>query len=130
VRAYAKVAVAKVAIKHNGNLDPAAVTFEERELSPYVHSGYLMDAEVLRNLRANGYIRPGELLNASNTQAPFNVVTGEMLDIIHNQGPVEITARVKALGNGRIGDWIRVENAASKKVIMARVTGSGEVQTR
>jgi flagella basal body P-ring formation protein FlgA len=130
VRAYSKVAVAKISIKHGDLIDPTNVAFEERELSPYVNSGYIMDPETLRNLRSNGYIHPGELLNASNTQSPFAVAVGEMLDVIHNQGNVEVKARVRALSNGRIGDWIRVENPSSQKILTAKVTGIGEVQTR
>jgi flagella basal body P-ring formation protein FlgA len=130
VRAYGKIAIARIALTSADRLDGDGVVFEERELSPYSNSGYFLDADPLAELHTKGFLRAGSVLNSGNTQTPYLVVSGQTLAIVHNQGLVQVTAQVKAMANGRQGDWIRVENPVSKKIITAKVTGAGEVQTR
>ena len=130
VRAFAPVAVTKRALRHGEELTSHNVDFERRELSQLVQSGYFVSLDLLTDLRANGYVRPGAILGSANTQAALLVSQGQAVDIIHRKGALEVIARAKAIDNGRIGDWIRVENANSKKVIRARITRSGEVETR
>jgi len=130
VRAYAPIAVSKTSISHNDDFSEGNVGFEMRELTPYSQRGYFPDLASLQPLKAKGFIRPGTVIVAMNTQAPAAVNYGQTIDLIHQQGTLSVSARVRALENGKIGDWIRAENPTSRKTMRVRVTGVGEAQTR
>jgi flagella basal body P-ring formation protein FlgA len=83
--------------------------------------------ENLQKLRARAYITPGSVISHQHTQIPFIVNSGESVALVRETPSIKVSLRVKALENGRENQWIRVENAHSKKVIQARVVQPGEV---
>ena len=64
------------------------------------------------------------------TESPAEIRQGQMVDLIFNNNQLLISARMKALEHGRLGNWIRVENPNSKRVIRARVSAPGQVAIR
>ncbi|NBT59401.1 flagella basal body P-ring formation protein FlgA, partial [bacterium] len=61
------------------------------------------------------------------TETPSEIKRGEMVDLMFENPQLSITARMRALESGRTGQWIRVENQNSKRVVRARVISSGRV---
>ena len=130
VRVFSKVAVVKSPIRHNEAFTAQNLFFEEREVTALSNRGFYTDAKSIEGLRAQGYLRPGAVVTGSQTQLPLAVTLGQSLELVHRQGSLNLRIRVKALENGRVNDWIRVENQSSKKVLTAKITGPSEVQTR
>ncbi len=127
VRAYRPVAVAKSILRHNEPLTTANIAFEERELSTFQMTGYFDSWERLGSLRANGYIPMGTVLGFQQTQEPWTVSLGQTVDVVNIRKGLKVTLRGNALENGRLNQWIRVENPATKKILHARVINNGEV---
>ncbi len=130
IKAFAKIAVAKVAIRHGENISNSQIRFERRELTPLGQVGYFLADSGVTSLRARGFVRPGAVLSGANTESPSAVERGQELDLITRKGALVVTARVKALGSGRVNDWIQVENLDSHRILSVRVAGNGEAETR
>ena len=130
VKSMASVAVAKTGIRHGEMIQPLQIRFERRELTPFMQTGYYLKDTLGSQLRARGYIRPGAVLTAANTEAPMAVERGQVIDLITRKGSLVVTARVKALERGRINDWIQVENMDSRRILSARIARDGEAETK
>lgn len=130
VKAFAPILVAKQSLSKGDTLSKINTQFETRELTPLMQTGFYTQSADAGRLVAKTFIRAGVPIGTNNTQAPFAVASGQLIDLVHRQGPLEITARVKAIENGHVGDWIRVENPQSRKLLRARVVRQGEVESR
>lgn len=130
IRATGDVAVAKRPIQHGEAFSADNISFQRREISTLAHSGYFVELSELKGLRSQGYIRPGIVLSAQNARVEFAVLQGQQVDLIHKVGSLVVSARVKALQSGVLGEWITVVNNDSKKIMQARVRAKGEVETR
>lgn len=127
VRASAQVVVAATPIRHGETITEENTSLEWRDINPFAATGYFMAQSKVVNLRANGYVRPGAVLGVGNTLAASAVRAGQAVDLVVEQGRLRIVAKVKALEAGQVKGWVRVENPSSKKILLARVTGPGEV---
>lgn len=129
-RAWAKVAIAREPMGHGVNIDESKVSFEERELLPHSLTGFFTDLRAVSRLKAKGYLRPGQVLDGANTQAPADIERGQSLDLVVSRGSATLTAKVTALQSGNRGEWIRVENPATSRVLNARVTAPGRAEVQ
>lgn len=130
VRAYAPIAIAKSPVSHGETLDAKNLGYEERELSRLVQGGYFLSEKELEGRTARGYIAAGRAISRSNSQLPFEIVAGQSVDMVRRKGGLVLTAKVRAMQNGLRNQWVQVQNPSSGKVLVARVTGPGEVETR
>ena len=130
VEAYGDVAVAAVPIDSQETLSKDNVRFEERKLSALMAGGYYLDLSTLQGYVARTSLRPGKVISPSNVQRPYLIQRGQVVELIHRSGPLQVTARVEALQRGRLNDWIRVKNTNSQKVIRARVFENGIVRMK
>lgn len=130
VKAFGRVAVTTAPIRHAETIDPVKFTFSRRDLTPLIQRGYFLEGTHPEKLRANGYIRPGTILCASNTQSPMAVERMQTVELIHRRGTLTVSATVTALESGRLNDWIRVRNPQTNRIVEARVSDVGVVTTR
>ncbi len=130
IQAHIPVAVTRAPVQHGETFGDANVRFEQRDITAYLQSGYINDRHSLENLRARGYLRPGTVLGASNTQAPFAITQGQPAELTWKAKGLVITAKVKALDNGNVSQWIRVLNPITKKTLTAQVTGPSQLSLR
>jgi len=130
VEAYALVAVTRTALRPGDPLTTENVSFQERELTPYAQSGYFLDWASLQQVRARGFARAGMVLGSANTELPLPVHQGEMVELVRQHGALRLSAQVRALENGKLDQMIRVQNPSTNKILLARVTGPGELQLR
>ncbi len=124
VRAYLRVAVSQVAIPHKTHLETQHYQFQEKELSSHARTGYFANAQSMEGLESRGYIRPGVVLNSSNTILSPLIVRGEKAELIDRKGSLALSATVIALEDGKKGQWIKVRNERSQAVLQARVVAS------
>ena len=130
VRAYAPVAVTRSPLRPGDSFDESNVRFEERELTPFAQSGYFVDWEQLKAMRVKGFARAGMVLGSANTERPAAVRQGEWADLVRTSGALRLVAKVRALENGKLDQNIRVQNPATNRILLARVSGPGELQVR
>jgi flagellar basal body P-ring formation protein FlgA len=73
-------------------------------------------------------VRPGQALLAADIVSVPLVVRGGEVRMRLAAGGIEVIALGRALEGGGAGDRIRVSNPASRAVLLAEVTGEGEVR--
>lgn len=73
-------------------------------------------------------IRSGQPISLSNLGDPVMVMKGKLVSVILEQGGMYLSVSGRTLEAGGEGDVIRVENIASRKVILAEVIGPQEVR--
>lgn len=125
VKVYAKVAVAKNPIRHGESFTEENTKFEERELSMLRVSGFFSDKDALRAVRAKGYMASNAVIGFGQTEVPLLISSGQIVELTSQSRNLRVTARVKAMESGRLDQWIKVENQATKKVLYGRVIGAG-----
>jgi flagella basal body P-ring formation protein FlgA len=72
----------------------------------------------------------GELLSRASMEEASLVRSGETVRLLGISGSVSMTAKVRALQNGKLGEAIKVRNIDTDRLIVAVVTGRGEVCVR
>ena len=72
-------------------------------------------------------VRAGVMLGASDLAAPTLVARNDIVTLVYRAGPMVLTARGSALGEGALGQSVQVLNLSSRKVIDGVVTGQGTV---
>jgi len=130
VRAFAPIMVARSVIRHGDTLDTSNTTYEVRELTPFLSTGYYQKDAPFAAMRAHGTVRMGAVIGANNSQPSLLIQAGQTVDLTRQTGSLRITAKVKALEGGNPNNWVRVENPSSKKIFLARVVSAGEVRLK
>jgi flagella basal body P-ring formation protein FlgA len=81
----------------------------------------------LSHRRARRNINRGTVLTAASIEPIPDVESGNEVSITFVEGPIQITATGTALQSGMAGDYIKVKNKQSGKIIMARVVDNAQV---
>ena len=71
----------------------------------------------------------GTLLSETVVRQPLLVKQGDIVQLIGRFGAVTVETTAEAVTSGRIGMLVRVKNAATGKVVTARVKARGVVET-
>lgn len=72
-------------------------------------------------------VREGTPIRLDQVSRPKMVNSGDSVTIIAQKGSLKLSATGKARQDGELGEWIKVSNVDSSKVLTAKVTGPGEV---
>jgi len=88
----------------------------------------LTDCSHLEGCRAKHNLIAGRLVSMSRIEKMPVVEKGATVAIVGRSGRLEIRARGIALQNGNIGQTIKIRNIDSRKIVAARVAGSGTVE--
>jgi len=126
VKLFALVVVSTRPLARGQIVGKDAVRLERREVTT-VTGTYLTDVAAAIGKRVERPVGAGSLLTAEALSEPLAVERGKSLRIVVAIGQIRITALGKALEDGRIGDLIAVQVAATGKRIMAVVVGPGTV---
>jgi flagella basal body P-ring formation protein FlgA len=128
IKAYLPIAVATHPLSHGESLTEENTRFEERELSRFSQSGYFHTREQLSTRKVKGYLAAGQVISRFNCQLPPQVTPGQTVDLIRRKSDLVLVAKVKALQSGMQNQWVQVQNPSSGKILLARITGPGEVE--
>jgi len=125
LEALASVATAAVNIRRGSIITPDQVEMIRRDISkldmPY------FSRERVVGLQAKRTIRAGKPLDTMNVAPPPVVKKGEPVEIIASRGPLRISTKGIATMDGRPGDFIRVKNISSSKLVYCKVDAPGIV---
>ncbi len=132
VKAYAPVRVAKRSLAPRHRISGEDFRIEERNVAG-VQGVPVPIGEALESAWLKRGIGAGDVLvDASMESAPL-VERGDDVRVKVSMGSIEIETKGVALGNGHLGDTIKVENPASREAFSGKVIGerailiSGEV---
>ncbi|GAA4890612.1 flagellar basal body P-ring formation chaperone FlgA [Ferrimonas pelagia] len=120
------VVISRAALAPETLLEPSQLTTELRD----AHS-----------LRGNHFSDPSELIGARlirrvGAEQPIRsnnicqVCSGDLVTILARSSALELKTSGEAIGNGTVGETIRVKNSRSQRIIDARVVAVGTVEVR
>ena len=127
-----KVAVfqAVVVAKHDlqkGTLITANDLNIERRNTGGLGFGYIQDIKQLVGFETTRNISEGGVVRLSHLSKPMIVSRGDKLVLASGSNGLQVAAPAVAMGEGRIGDQIRVKNTQSNRIIDAYVVSRGQV---
>jgi len=125
LEAVAEVVTAATTIRRGAIISAADVQVVRQDISrlndPYPSIRMVVGLQAIRNIRA------GRPLDASNVAPPPVVRKGQAVKILARRGALTISTRGVAIMDGRPGDFIRVKNISSNKLVYCRVDAPGVV---
>lgn len=122
----AEVLVTTVALPANRAIAAADLALERHDVVATPDA--LSDLTAVVGQSSRRSLRAGQVVLRQMLVMPVLVKRGEAVRIVARSGPVEVTSTGEALEAGRGEDTVRVRNAATGRVIRARVTASGTVE--
>jgi flagella basal body P-ring formation protein FlgA len=93
-----------------------------------LRQGYLTNLENAVGYELKRNIALGEPLRHQQLAMPMVISRGEIVSIYAISTAISVEASGTALGNGRIGELIRVKNNRSGRIVQAKVTAAGKVE--
>jgi flagella basal body P-ring formation protein FlgA len=109
-----------------------SVSFTEREVSQL---GNVLPAEQVVGMAARRNLAPGEVIVSRDltepkaADAPVLIKARDLVRLTARKGNLVLTVpAAEALQTGREGDFIRVRNPSSGKIVLGRVVAAGEVE--
>lgn len=90
--------------------------------------GAVTDPAQVIGMRARRPIAPNAVLRADMVEAALILKRGDIVILVAGSGNLIATARGEAQEKGRTGDWIKVRNIASHRIIYGRVVDSSTVR--
>lgn len=127
IHVYDTVLVAARNIFPESPISEADLRFEERDVSN-VRGRPLTDKGEAVGHVVNRLVQAGTLLSENLIKNPIVVESGSHVLIVSHYNGIEVRVSGIALGRGRVGQKIRVRNAASRKVMLGRVVDSTTVE--
>ena len=125
LEALAPVATAAVNVRRGSIITPDQVEMIRQDISKLDAPYFSMDRVV--GLQAKRTIRAGKPLDTMNVAPPPVIKKGEPVEIIASRGPLRISTKGIATMDGRPGDFIRVKNISSSKLVYCKVDAPGVV---
>lgn len=93
-----------------------------------VHAFAITDYEKLNGMQARRMLVPGRPVHTQSVIPPIIVSRGERVTIELQYGPLQLTAKGKAISDAHLGQALRVVNLASNKTITAVARADGIVE--
>jgi len=124
VHAELPVVVATRALRRGVILTVDDVTLEKRSVEELEES-WLEDPRQAIGMRMAHRARQGAPLQASWLEAPPQVRRGDRLRLIVASGRLRIETVGRAREDAAAGEWIRVQNLASRRDVLARIDARG-----
>lgn len=121
------VFVARHPLTRNSIITDNVLEVKSRRISQLSH-GYYAALPQLRHMIAKRNIKAGQVITPGMLKAKKLVIRGQSVTILAEHGNLNLSAKGKALMDGRQGQTIKVKNLASKKMIYAQVVSNGVVK--
>lgn len=126
VEQMTKVPVLKNVMR-NGNLiresDVHWISMRSRNVKPDM----VMGVEDMVGMTPRRIVMNGKPVLSQDLESPKIVERGELVTLVFQNGPLQLTAKGKALQDGAKGDLIRVSNSNSNKTLIGNVSGPNEI---
>ncbi len=87
----------------------------------------ITNTENILGFRAERNIRKGQIITTGSVETFPDVERGEEVAIVYIEGAFKVSTVGKVLQEGRAGDYIKVKNKSSGKIVIARVVDGHSV---
>jgi flagella basal body P-ring formation protein FlgA len=123
---FESVLVATDRIQRADELTPEMAVLRRMDVTE-LREKALKDVDQLVGFQAGRNLRKGSILTTGDLAPIPDVERGHGLTIVYQSGLCRVTASGEAMQTGVAGDYIKVRNNATKKIITARVMDATEV---
>ncbi|HWR81834.1 MAG TPA: flagellar basal body P-ring formation chaperone FlgA [Candidatus Deferrimicrobium sp.] len=120
VRQYGDVVVSSDKIASREPLTPDKLIIKRVEITG-LHERPLRSLDEIIGFRARRNLSPGTILTTAAVERVPDIEAGRELTIVYLNGLCRVTAGGLALQPGSVGDYVRVKNTGSGKILLARV---------
>lgn len=127
VRSFGHVLVASRFLPRGTLLSQADLGTERRDLTT-LPAGYETDAKRLIGKRLRRSVREQAVIPPRALEAPKLVNRGDRVTIVVNHAGMQVTASGTALRDGVQGEYVRVRNETSERIIEGEVIAARRVQ--
>lgn len=129
IKKYEQVAVVSRALAARELINTDNVVFERRDIGR-VPPGYFTELNKILGLAVKRQLAPGTAITDSMLEKPILIKRGQTIRIVAQTGHITVSAPGIALQNGSQGQFIRVQNINSKKMITGQVVDEATIQTQ
>ena len=121
-----EVLIATTTINRGVRLDESM--FERQHRRGRLPSDLIIGSDELNHLQANRIIVAGDALRRSMVSLAAAVKKGDLIEIKIEKGVLSVSAMVRALTDGSVGDVIEVVNAESGRPLRAKIVDIGALE--
>jgi len=129
VRFYGDVVVLKRPLARGDSIEAHDISLVRRELGA-LNGQYVSALEEVVGMVARRPLGAESVINPSMISAPEVIKRGERVSIVARRGAFTVRGSGTALGNGSVGEIVRVRNTRSKRTIEGIVAAPGVVEVR
>lgn len=126
IKKYATVVIANDRITRGSSLDPELLVMQKMEITNLIEQP-LTSFDDLDRFRARRNLKKGTIVTNGCLERIPDIERGHETLIIYDDGVCKVTAPGMALQSGLSGEYIKVKNKATKKIIVARVVDNNSV---
>ncbi|MDH3892627.1 MAG: flagellar basal body P-ring formation chaperone FlgA [candidate division Zixibacteria bacterium] len=126
IRKFADVLVLLDNVRRSKSIAPEQLLLKRMEVTN-LRQRPLVELSELEGVRAGRNLKRGAILTADDLELIPDVENGRDVSIVYTEGMCRISADGRALQAGLAGDYIKVKNKSSGKIILARVVDATAV---
>ncbi len=127
IRHIDRVIVARYHLPRGTRIQAGDLAYEERDLA-VLNRGYFTEQERLVGKVLNQPVAAGKVISPYIIKNPRLVKRGQGVTILAVSGSFEIRMKGKALMDGSAGDYIKVRNIKSQRIVEGEVIGAGLIK--
>lgn len=120
IKKFAEVLVTSGRIRRNEALTPDKLTLQRMDVTS-LQEQPVQSLQEIEGYRSKRNLSTGRIVTLSAVEPVPDIEVGREVSIVYNDGLCNIAAPGQVLQNGWQGDYIKVKNKASGKIILARV---------
>lgn len=124
-----KVALANRTISKDEMIGETDIRWEEREITPFIKNAVFNKGQIIGR-RAGRTIRTNTVITANNLESKYLVRRGMLASLIVNYKSIRAIADVIPLSYGKYGDYIKVMNKSTRKILTALVVGRNKMEVK
>ncbi|MEJ2681571.1 MAG: flagellar basal body P-ring formation chaperone FlgA, partial [Gammaproteobacteria bacterium] len=122
-----RVVVAQVATPRNTTLTANELGYQYLDVSR-LRQDYFRDIHAITGYSTRQFLRQGAIVSRHLVTPPRVVHKNQTVNIVATGELLAVKATGTALSDGKVGDWIRVKNSSSKRIVEGRVTANGSIE--
>ncbi len=127
VSIYRHIVVSARPLQRNSLLQAADLALAEHDISS-LRQGYLLDPAEAIGAQTTRAFPAGQPVTPAQLKIPPAIRRGDKVVISARSAVVNVRMAGEALGDGNIGEQIRVRNTRSQRTVFARVVAPGQVE--
>ncbi|MEI7474570.1 MAG: flagellar basal body P-ring formation chaperone FlgA [bacterium] len=126
---FETVAVAANNIYRGEFLSSNNIKYENKEIS-FIYDNVMKESDTPEGFIANKIYRQGEIIDKRYIATPPDVLMHTPISIIFKNDDITVSLDGEAMDNGKIGDYIRVNNKTYKKQYKGQIIDNNTVMVK